>query len=506
MKCLMLCFALCFTAAVASAQDFSGYRAGNFTGVNGAFFNPASIADSRYRFDFNLFSVSGYVGNNQASFNLKDIVRSFDADSLQQQLIGKNAGPFSSLVSADIHGPSFMFNTGRKMAFALTTRGRVVTNITDLDGKLANKLTEDLENEDATLPYTIASANNMRVNVNAWSEIGLTIARVLRDSGAHFFKAGATLKYLAGAGNAYVNVDRLNGTLNENAAGDAYLTNTTGRIALGFGGINVSDIEAGDITRMESSGFGADFGFVYEYRPDGEGHELGETSTLRRDVNKYKFKVGVALTDVGGFKYKRDMARSGGYTLDITGTDTLYLSELENTEVNGYKEFFNKYPQYFTPDNSNNAETYKVGLPTALHLNVDYHLHRGFYVDLVAQIALSNSNNKPYNSSYYSGITLTPRYEGRKLGLYVPLTYNGLTKFNAGAALRLGPLFVGSGSVLTALLGNSKQADAYVGLRFGILQRKAGKELRKTESKQERKARRLEKAAGTMPEPPQQNR
>ncbi|MEI9957341.1 MAG: hypothetical protein WDM90_13855 [Ferruginibacter sp.] len=41
-----------------------------------------------------------------------------------------------------------------------------------------------------------------------------------------------------------------------------------------------------------------------------------------------------------------------------------------------------------------------------------------------------------------------------------------------GASFRFGPLYVGSGSVLSALLGNSKQADVHLGLRIGILQKK----------------------------------
>jgi hypothetical protein len=40
---------------------------------------------------------------------------------------------------------------------------------------------------------------------------------------------------------------------------------------------------------------------------------------------------------------------------------------------------------------------------------------------------------------------------------------------NAGLSLRLGPLFIGSGSVLSALVGSSKQADVYVGFHFGRL-------------------------------------
>jgi hypothetical protein len=204
MKRSLLFFALFFAVSLVSAQDFLGYRAGNFTGVNGAFFNPASIADSRYRFDFNLISASTSVGNDKASFNIKDLIESFDGETLKQQVTGKNAGPSSGLISADIHGPSFMFNTGRKMAFALTSRVRVMTNITDLDGKLADKLIEDLDGNDASIPYTFNSNADMRVNVHAWSEFGLTVARVLKNEGAHFFKTGATFKYLAGAGNGYV--------------------------------------------------------------------------------------------------------------------------------------------------------------------------------------------------------------------------------------------------------------------------------------------------------------
>jgi hypothetical protein len=246
---------------------------------------------------------------------------------------------------------------------------------------------------------------------------------------------------------------------------------------------------------MESTGFGADIGFVYEYRPDGEKHVIEETGKLRRDINKYKVKVGVALLDIGRLTYKRDPLRSGGYNIDISGTDTLRLAELEDQDLDSYKEYFDSKPQYFSPDNSVSSGDYNVNLPTTLQINVDYHLHRGFYVDLAAQLAMGGSDSKPYNSSYYSGVTLTPRYEGRKIGLYVPVSYNGLTKFNAGAALRIGALFVGSGSVLTALLGNSKQADAYVGLRVGLLQKTMNRVVKKVEKKRAKADRRAAKEA-----------
>ncbi|MEJ7914381.1 MAG: hypothetical protein WKF70_14585, partial [Chitinophagaceae bacterium] len=83
-----------------------------------------------------------------------------------------------------------------------------------------------------------------------------------------------------------------------------------------------------------------------------------------------------------------------------------------------------------------------------------------------------------------SSFTLTPRYEGKAFGVYLPINHNSLTQFNAGLSLRAGPLFLGSGSILSAVLGDSKQADFHIGLRFGGLQ----KDQQKQEEKRERRA------------------
>ena len=470
-----------------AAQDFPGYRAGNYTGVNGVFFNPANIADSRYRWDFNLFSLSTSVGNNQASFSFKNIGDTFKDDSLSNQFIGKNAGAASGNVSANIHGPSVMFNTGKKGAVALTSRARVMMNAIDIDGKLANKILDDSGN-DIDLPYSISSSNNMRVNVNAWSEFGLSYGQILSDKGKHFFKGGVTLKYLAGVANGYVNLANLNGTIDEDPAGfDSYLHNASGRVELGLGGINISDFDVDKLTSFQSSGFGGDIGFVYEYRPAHEKYKI-DSNSYRRDLNKYKFRIGMALLDIGSVKYERDMQRSGAYDIQISGAEKLYLKQFDEVEIDSLKNFFDGNPQYFTPAAGNSKQTYKVGLPTTLHIDADYHFHHGFYVNLSGQFSLVNTESKPYNSQYYSSFSLTPRYEGRAFGFYLPFSYNKLTSFNAGVSVRMGPLFIGSGSVLTALMGDSRQADVHIGLRFGGLQKDKLKIAGKKDRKANRKA------------------
>ncbi|WP_152266766.1 DUF5723 family protein [Agriterribacter humi] len=458
-----------FASGQLSAQDFPGYNSGNYTGVNGAFFNPANIADSRYSWDFNLFSLNTYVGNNQASFNLKNIGQTF-GDSILNQFIGKNAGLTNALANVIMNGPSLMINTSKKSAIALTTRARVMENANEIDAALANQII-DGSSGDIAFPYSINSNANMGVGINGWTEYGLSYAMVITDKDKHFFKGGLTLKYLAGAANAYLNINSLKGTLNfDDVKEEAYLQNSTGNMQLGFGGINLDDFEASQLLTFKSTGIGADIGFVYEFRPDYDKYRLDDNS-WRKDMNKYKLRIGVALLDIGSLQYEKDMQRSGAYNMDITGSEKWYVNELADVPVDDLKNYFDGHPQYFTPGAVSSDKKYKVALPSSLRVDADYHFNKGFYINVAGQLSLVDASNKAWNSYYYSSITVTPRIEGRKLGLYIPVNYNQLTKLNAGVSLRLGQLVVGSGSVLTALFGNSKQVDFHVGLRFGGLRK-----------------------------------
>ena len=476
-------FLFIFISTASFAQDFSGYRSGNYTGVNGVFFNPANIADSRYRWDFNLFSISTSFGNNKASFNLKDFGKTINTDSIKNQVFSDKSGPSSGMASFVVNGPSLLFNLNKKSSIALSTRARAMVNITDIDGKLANQIINDANNN-TDFPYTLSSSQKMILNVNGWTEFGLSYARVIHDEGPHFFKGGITLKYLDGAANAYINIDKLNTTIDNDPANSAFMTNANGKIGLGFGGINISDLNAQDLLKFKSTGIGGDIGFVYEFRPDSNSTRLSETGDYRRDMNKYKFRLGLAILDIGSINYKRDVTRSGAYSIHIPNGQRFYFSSLSNTGVDNFKDTLDKYPQFFTADASAGSSSYRVSLPTTLQVDADYHLHEGFYISLAGQLALAKNSSKAFNSQYFNAIAITPRFEGRAFGIYVPFAYNALTKITSGVSLRLGPFFVGSGSILSAALGSSKQADLFFGMRFGGLQKNIEKKNRKKLEKQ----------------------
>ncbi len=441
------------------AQDMPGYRAGNYSGVNGVFFNPASIADSRYRWDLNLFSLSTLAVNNNASFSFKEL-REFEDDKIKTQLFGKNADAASGVLSAQFIGPSLMFNAGKKMTFAITTRTRVMMNAKDLDGKLASKIIDKISN-DLDLPSAILSPSTMTASANGWTEFGVSAARVLCDKGVHFFKGGASLKYLAGTASGHMYVNGLQATLNEDAVKKNYIiTDASGVVGVGMSGASISkDFDMNDLMKFNSSGLGADLGLVYEYRPGGES-------------TPYKLKLGIAILDIGAISYKKDNSRQGAYGIDISGSEKFDLSSLDGVDLDEFNGFFAGLPQYFTPIPDDGKDKIRVSLPTTLQLDADYHLARKFFINLAGHVSITKTKNKPYNSSYYNALTLTPRYEGRRFGVYVPVNYNGLNHLNAGISVRMGFFFIGSGSALTALVSNSKQADFHLGLRVNGLRRK----------------------------------
>src|ERR1700760_1895780 len=84
-----------------SAQTYPGYRTSNYTGVNGVFFNPAYIADNRFKWDVNIFAINGFVGTSSRGLRFSDITRSFNADSLKSKLL-RGSKNVNSLSYADI--------------------------------------------------------------------------------------------------------------------------------------------------------------------------------------------------------------------------------------------------------------------------------------------------------------------------------------------------------------------------------------------------------------------
>ncbi|MHA4810833.1 DUF5723 family protein [Flavitalea flava] len=458
-KYFLLCVAIVCLLYNAHGQSYPGYRTSNYSGVNGVFFNPANIADNRYQWDVNIFAINGFVGTSNSGLRFSDITRSFNADSLKSKLL-RGSSNVNSLAYVDVLGPSVMFSLSPKTSLAFTTRSRVFSNGRNIDGNLAGAMLDGGKTS-AGIPFNF-NATNMLVHATGWTEIGGSIGQVFTNKASpHFFKGGISLKYIAGTADSYLSTTGLTGTVA--GPGNTYLTNTKGNLSINTTDANFSDYKFKDFFKFNGHGFGGDIGFVYEYRPAADYSKY----VTDRFANKYKLKISASLLDVGRIKFNRSSNQSEEYAVNIPPAGQFQLNQFAGKSIKDYIPILNASP-YFTGTSQNSS--YNVDLPTTIQASIDYLIAGGFGVNAAGQFKVSSSDN--LNLYYYNAYSVTPRWENSLFSVELPMSYNDLTKFNAGVAFRVGPFFIGSGSVLSALVHDSKQADLHVGFHFGMQYKK----------------------------------
>ena len=76
------------------------------------------------------------------------------------------------------------------------------------------------------------------------------------------------------------------------------------------------------------------------------------------------------------------------------------------------------------------------------------------------------ANEQITSSNIFS---ITPRVNLGFFEGYIPLTFHEISGTNVGIGFRLGGFYLGTSSMITALINDSKQGDVYMGFRWGFL-------------------------------------
>lgn len=444
MKKIIILLFLFFSGKHLIAQSYIGYQWDNYAGVHVLTNNPANIVDSRFRTDINLASGSLFLTNDYFDFKINDLFKSdFEFDDSARNPKAEN----NMLFNIDVLGPSFMFNLNPTNSVALFTRGRAIFHTTGMDGHLL----DDLNNDNFGSDYSVRN-QNFSVSYHSWYELGASYARVLKNTGTHFFKGGISVKYLLGFYNAYVKAENYSLDFNDTGNPLTSVYTSTGTIYAG----NVNNLEdIDDPSKIMGSGLGADIGFTYEFRPNYQSYAYKDKEgniQYKKDKNKYLFRIGLSVTDIGSIRYK-DVERK------VYDANTTY------TEAESNNPDFEPYATLST-----NLST-KAILPTALRTNIDWNFSNNLYLNMNTDLSLVNK--KKENASYIANnVLITPRYETKWFSAYLPVSYMKYSGFNAGLGLRLGPVFVGSGSIISGLISETKSVDIHFGFKIPVYQGK----------------------------------
>ena len=454
-----------------------GLSASNYAGISRMHVNPGSIADSRSKFSLFISSFDVNISNNYVGYYgsesiYKVIKEDLDVKDDNLQVIQNNR-PKLLTASVDYRGPSFMVMLSPKHSVALSTRVRGGLNFNNVSEPIAELLRAGTTS-DAMLDK-VYDNNQFSMNANVNAEFGLTYARVLFNKGSQFLKAGATLKKVTGVYSAhFINKD-MNFKVTKrdypSPSTDEYTNVEIQNMEAQFGYMSEDFMDGISFSKAMSwiaasdapgNGWGADLGITYEFRPDVEQYNYtvdGKTYVNDRK-NKYKFRLSASLLDLGGVKYShKDNIRS--YTMNARNKD-LNLDAFENAEdPDDYAEIINRE----LGDEAFDIKTeFTSGLPTALHLDLDYQLASKLYVNgtvfhsLRGKYAIAMRQN--------SLAAITPRFETKIVEVALPLSvYNNYQIFGMGAMVRIGGFFVGSDNIGGLFnIGRPYGANVYAGL------------------------------------------
>ena len=443
-----LCICLILGSGMFAQEHFAGINTSRRTGLLNASLNPAELVNLTNQYEVNVLNVSANVSNNKITFG--DLTSGKDFEDL----IFAGGAPVNLRADVDIMGPGFGFKI-EKWAFAITSSAKVKANIVDVDVDLGNALT--LSGVDIIRGSSVINNNyNQRVAATTWGEIDLSAAREVYNDGTNKFSAGVSFNLLFPGSYANIGADRFQGTISYND-GDPILTDAdanlnfaySGSLANGFtDSSNFTDFFAGGL-----NGFSTDIGFNYQW--------------LDREDNdeSYKLNAGLSFKNLGSMTFKDANNVSNNYKLSIQGNESLNLSQFDN--VDNIEDIESILLQSGYLSNAQSTKDFKVKLPAMLAAYVDYKVYGNWFVSGYIQQKLEK-DEKNTQIALQNITTITPRYSTKSFEAYIPISVSEIAGFTAGIGFRLGGFFIGSGSILSAAVANTNQADAYIGFRFGI--------------------------------------
>ncbi len=383
-----------------SAQGFLPFASSNYAGITGVHLQPASIADSRYRFDMAISSTDANFYNTFYGIDpyvlshpkmLKDL--DFKGPYVSRNINGADK---TGIVSETQDILSFMVTLSDKDAIAFTPSVRSIVNIDNMTEDLVILL--DQLSKETNLWDIRLKNENLNAQVNSWVEYGFTYARVLMDKEKHFLKAGATLKINQGLGSAYLFMKDLNYEVNDTSTISLYNTYTN---------YGTSDNLNQDFSyRFDANpSLSFDLGFVYEFRPDWIKYKYdmdGKTNLWRRDQDKYLLRIGFTASDLGSVRYRRN-PDSRDFTADI---QNLVVGDLGIESIDDFNKFIADSFNLSSP-----SDKFTQTLPICLSMQADVRVAEGLYINFTPFIALNQGNSKVNKVHYISSYSLVPRYD-----------------------------------------------------------------------------------------------
>jgi hypothetical protein len=386
--------------------------------------NPASIVHIPFGWDVTVFSVqeklttNAFVLNNASLLNVRNIeVGSVNGEG--KRFIAGNTD--LHLLNARIRLDSrqaIAFGVNFRSAFsASTSRGNWQDTVQDLHSFL------DINTNNVPFSATARASN--------WLEIFGSYARTIVDNGSAIINAGVTLSLNRGLGGAFLDANSIN-YFRSGSPGSPAFEFSRAELAYGYSA-NIDyarDNSFRDVFSRSRTGFSLSAGVEYII-----------PSFESESEYDYKWKIGASALDLGfsSYQFSRNSRVAVFDKNDIT--DSIVESRFKKVET--IEEAVDTLTS-LAGSSRTPTGTFHVMHPARVVINADRHLQGNFYLNVELTFPVTSILSDKYLFvKDINFLAVTPRYESRLLGAYLPVTFNTQKQVWIGGAFRAGPLILG---------------------------------------------------------------
>ncbi len=421
MSCLSLTFSLRLIA-----QDALGIAGSTRAPVNTAYFNPASICDSRAFLDIQLSGLDFFIQNNLIYIPKEQYsLRKFD--NIETPGINKRPKSYYAKAQGSFRGPSFVANF-KQHAVGLQTGVNILIDARKLPNPFNFILSDDLNLSPSF--GTNEVARNMRISAMAYGYVGLSYATIYRRWDKALLQIGGNVRRLFSPGAGSFRVDRWNYVLRPDSS--LFTSEIVGEAGITSPGEKI----------ITGKGWGVDIGATLKVRTKGSEHYTPWNPCTDGD---YKYKISIALLDIGGLWFKKPYYR---YEFDV-GSGGVFNN---NPNVNwSNPDSVNKELSNLGIIENNKRKKIFFHLPTALSGQFDYHIFKRVYA--LGAITWGMPRNNSFGIQRASYLAIVPRWESRIIEVSMPITFYEFKKPMLGVGLRIHSFIIGS-DYLSPLLFN----------------------------------------------------
>jgi hypothetical protein len=418
------------------AQDYHAIEGSPYAGAIGVANNPASIVNTPYPWDITIFSAQETNTTNALKFaDFGYLTR----DTIHYSWVNGRLARYAAF-NFNVHLLNVRLAMGRKQAISFGA------NIRGYGAARTGPVTynDTLQNMNQFFNINEGTVYNAAMVSSSWVEGFISYSRTLLDNAYGRLNGGVTLKGMRGISGAYAQLN--GGSVNRTITpGDPL---TVYDLAAGSGRYGYSsnydywkndqsttrNLE--DFLGHTKPGAALDLGVEYLVKPQtvnvyGEGDSYYD----------YDWKIGISLLDIGYNQY-----RYGSQSRVIGDPKTNVTDSALNEKFDVIKSVAGFNDSMSTIVNSFNSIPggFKVWNPARLVINIDRPLPNHFAVNTNLTLNLGGSNaGQRLFTKEITLLSVTPRWEVKRLGAYLPVEVTTDGRVWVGGALKAGPVLMG---------------------------------------------------------------